>query len=260
VQSGSDGLVVAGTTGEAPTLTKEEKVELFRVVVEEVGGDAVVIAGTGVNDTGVSVELTQAAEKVGVDGVLLVTPYYNKPSQEGLYQHFKTVAQHTNLPIMLYNVPGRTSVNMLPQTVVRLSAIENIVALKEASSDLDQVSALRRSAPDNFAIYSGDDSITLPILAVGGRGVVSVASHVIGPRLQEMINAYVSGNVTMAAKMHGSMFPVFKGLFITTSPAPVKAALSMLGWPVGPPRLPLVEVNQAEKEELKKVLAEAELL
>lgn len=260
VQSGSDGLVVAGTTGESPTLSKEEKIELFRVVVEEVGGDAVVIAGTGSNNTAASVELTQAAGKVGVDGVMLVCPYYNKPSQEGLYQHFKTVAESTNLPVMLYNVPGRTAVNLLPQTVARLSKIDNIIAIKEASGSLDQVSELRRSLPDHFAIYSGDDSLTLPILSLGGKGVVSVASHIIGPQIQEMINAFNSGNVTMAAKIHGSLFPIFKVLFITSNPVPVKAALNMLGWQVGGPRLPLVETNQSEKDAIKQVLAEAKLI
>ncbi|MBF7082395.1 4-hydroxy-tetrahydrodipicolinate synthase [Desulfallas sp. Bu1-1] len=260
VQSGSDGLVVAGTTGESPTLSKEEKIELFRVVVEEVGGDAVVIAGTGGNNTAASVELTQAAEKVGADGVMLVCPYYNKPSQEGLYQHFKTVAQSTNLPVMLYNVPGRTAVNLLPQTVARLSKIDNIIAVKEASGSLDQVSELRRSLPDHFAIYSGDDSLTLPILALGGKGVVSVASHIIGPQIQEMINAFNSGNVTMAAKIHGNLLPIFKVLFITSNPVPLKAALNMLGWQVGGPRLPLVEASQSEKEAIKQALAEAKLL
>lgn len=259
VQSGSDGLVIAGTTGESPTLSKEEKVEMFRVVVEEVGGDAVVIAGTGGNNTAASIELTQAAEKVGVDGVMLVGPYYNKPSQEGLYQHFKTVAQNTNLPVILYNVPGRTAVNLLPQTVVRLSRIENIVAIKEASGSLDQVSELRRSLPDHFAIYSGDDPLTLPILSLGGKGVISVASHIIGSRIQEMINAYTSGNVTMATKIHCSVFPVFKGLFISTNPVPLKAALNMLGWQVGAPRLPLVEASQTEKDTIKKILTDANL-
>ncbi len=260
VQSGSDGLVVSGTTGESPTLTKEEKVELFRVVVEEVGGDAVVIAGTGSNDTAASIELTQIAEKVGADGVLLVAPYYNKPSQEGLYQHFKTIAQSTNLPVMLYNIPGRTAINVLPQTVVRLSAIDNIVAIKEASGSLDQVSELRRSLPDHFAIYSGDDSLTLPILSLGGRGVISVASHIIGQRIQEMVNAYTSGNITMATKIHCSLFPIFKGMFITTNPVPVKTALNMLGWQVGAPRLPLVDASPDEKDVIKKLLFDAKLL
>jgi 4-hydroxy-tetrahydrodipicolinate synthase len=260
VQSGSDGLVISGTTGESPTLTKEEKVELFRVVVEEVGGDAVVIAGTGSNDTASSIELTQIAEKVGVDGVMLVGPYYNKPSQEGLYQHFKTIAQSTNLPVVLYNVPGRTMVNILPQTVVRLSEIDNIVAIKEASGDLDQVSELRRLLPDHFVIYSGEDSLTLPILSLGGMGVISVASHIIGQRIQEMVNAFTSGNITMATKIHCSIFSVFKGMFITTNPVPVKTALNMLGWQVGAPRLPLVDATPEEKDAIKKVLSDANLL
>jgi len=260
VQTGSDGLVISGTTGESPTLTKEEKVELFRVVVEEVGGDAVVIAGTGSNDTASSIALTQLAEKVGVDGVLVVGPYYNKPSQEGMYQHFKTIAQSTNLPVIVYNVPGRTAANISPQTVVRLSEIDNIVAIKEASGSLDQVSELRRSLPDHFAIYSGDDSLTLPILSLGGRGVISVASHIIGQRIQEMVNAFTSGNVTMATKIHCSIYPVFKGMFITTNPVPVKTALNMLGWQVGAPRLPLVDASPDEKEMIKKMLSEANLL
>lgn len=260
VQSGSDGLVLAGTTGESPTLSKDEKVELFRVVVEEVGGDAIVIAGTGGNNTAASVELTRAAEKVGVDGVLQVGPYYNKPSQEGLYQHFKTIAASTNLPVMLYNIPGRTAVNILPQTVIRLAEIENITAIKEASGSLDQVSELRRALPDHFAIYSGDDSMTLPIMSLGGKGVVSVAAHIVGPKIQEMVNAFTSGNVTMATKIHSSLYPVFKILFITTNPVPVKAAMNMLGWKVGAPRLPMVDVNESEREALKIVLSESQLL
>jgi len=260
VQYGSDGLVLAGTTGESPTLSKDEKVELFRVVVEEVGGDAIVIAGTGGNNTAACVELTRAAEKVGVDGVLQVSPYYNKPSQEGLYQHFKAIAESTNLPVMLYNIPGRTAVNILPQTVIRLAEIENITAIKEASGSLDQVSELRRALPDHFAIYSGDDSMTLPILSLGGKGVVSVAAHIVGSKIQEMINAFTSGNVTMATKINSSLYPVFKILFITTNPVPVKAAMNMLGWKVGAPRLPMVDVNESEREALKKVLSDAQLL
>lgn len=260
VESGSEGLVVAGTTGESPTLTKDEKIELFRVVVEEVGGKAVVIAGTGGNNTADSVALTQVAEKVGVDGVMLVGPYYNKPSQEGLYQHFKTVAESTDLPVMLYNIPGRTSVNILPSTVERLAQIENIVAIKEASGSLDQVSELRRILPDSFAIYSGDDSMTLPIMALGGKGIVSVAAHVVGPKIKDMINAFTSGNITMATKLHIELFPVFKAMFVTTNPVPVKAALNMLGRQVGSPRLPLVEASEAEKETIKNALAAQGLL
>ncbi|MEW6425308.1 MAG: 4-hydroxy-tetrahydrodipicolinate synthase [Bacillota bacterium] len=259
-ESGSDGLVVAGTTGESPTLSKEEKIELFRVIVEEVGGQAIVLAGTGSYDTAGSAALTQAAEKVGVDGVMLVAPYYNKPSQEGLYQHFKTIAKSTNLPVLLYNIPGRTGVNMLPATVARLAEIDNIVAIKEAAGSMDQVSELRRLLPDHFAIYSGDDSLTLPMLSLGARGVVSVAAHVVGPRIKEMVNAFMAGNVTLATQIHLQLYPIFKGLFITTNPVPVKAALNMLGQQVGPPRLPLVEATPAEKESVKKVLSELKLL
>ncbi|MFZ5645769.1 MAG: 4-hydroxy-tetrahydrodipicolinate synthase [Bacillota bacterium] len=259
-ESGSDGLVVCGTTGESPTLTREEKIELFRVVVEEVGGKAVVIAGTGGNSTAASIELTQAAEKVGVDGVMTVCPYYNKPSQEGLFQHFKAIASSTDLPVMLYNIPGRTGINMLPSTVVRLAEINNIIAIKEAAGSMDQVSELRRSLPDGFAIYSGDDSLTLPMMALGAKGVVSVVSHVVGSQLSKMVDAFTAGNTTLATQIHAQLFPVFKGLFITTNPVPVKAAMSLLGWQVGGPRLPLVEATAAEKEEIKRILSEQKLL
>ncbi|MHB8918278.1 MAG: 4-hydroxy-tetrahydrodipicolinate synthase [Desulfocucumaceae bacterium] len=259
-QSGSDGLVVCGTTGESPTLTREEKVELFRVVVEEVGGQSVVIAGTGSYSTASSIELTQAAEKVGVDGVMLVCPFYNKPSQEGLYQHFKAVASSTNLPVMLYNIPGRTGINLLPSTVARLAEIPNIIAIKEAAGSIDQVSELLRLLPDRFAVYSGDDSFTLPMLALGAKGVVSVASHVVGPRIRDMINAYTSGNTTLAAEIHMELFPVFKGLFITSNPVPVKTAMNLLGWQTGVPRLPLVEATAAEKQTLKAMLVELKLI
>lgn len=259
-QSGSDGLVVCGTTGESPTLAKEEKIDLFRVVVEEVGGQAVVIAGTGGNNTAASIELTQAAEKVGVDGVMLVSPYYNKPSQEGLYQHFKAIATNTNLPVMIYNIPGRTGVNLLPATVARLAEIPNVIAIKEAAGSIDQVSELRRILPDSFAIYSGDDSFTLPMLALGAKGVVSVASHVVGSQIKKMVNAFTTGNTTLATQIHMQLFPIFKGLFITTNPVPVKAAMSLLGWQAGIPRLPLVEATAAEKEALKEMLKELNLL
>jgi len=260
VESGSDGLVVAGTTGESPTLTKDEKGALFQAVVEEVGGKAAVIAGTGTNSTAESVALTQAAERAGVDGIMVVGPYYNKPSQEGLYQHFAAIARSTRLPVMLYNVPGRTAVNILPGTVARLAEIENVVAIKEASGSLEQVTELRRLLPDHFAIYSGDDSLTLPMLALGARGVVSVASHVAGKRIQEMINAFTAGNVTLAAKIHAELFPLFKVLFITTNPVPVKAALNFLGLQVGGPRLPLVEATEAEKEKIRECLEQLNLV
>lgn len=254
VQSGSDGLVIAGTTGESPTLTKEEKVELFRVVVEEVGGRAAVIANTGGNSTSESIALTRAAQKVGIDGVMLVAPYYNKPSQEGMYAHFKSVAESTDLPIIIYNIPGRTSVNLLPRTVARLAEIGNIAAIKESSGNMDQISELRLSIPDSFAIYSGDDSLTLPILTLGGKGVISVASHLAGERMQDMVNAFAAGNVTLAKNIHLELYPFFRGIFITTNPVPIKCALGMAGWQVGAPRLPLVEANEQEKESLRRLM------
>jgi len=260
VQSGSDGLVVAGTTGESPTLTKEEKIELFRAVVDEVGGQAAVIAGTGSYNTQESILTTQAAEKVGVDGVLLVAPYYNKPSQEGLYQHFRAVAESTHLPVMLYNIPGRTSVNVTPATVERLAALDNVVAVKEAAGQMDQVSELMRAVPDGFAVYSGDDSLTLPMLALGAKGVVSVASHLVAGKMKDMINAFSTGNITLATKLHLELFPLFKGIFITTNPVPVKAALAMVGWKTGGVRLPLVEATKEERNTLKALLEKQGLI
>ncbi|RYD06785.1 dihydrodipicolinate synthase [Desulforamulus aquiferis] len=228
VENGSDGLVVCGTTGESPTLTKEEKIELFRSIVEEVGGEAVVVAGTGSYDTAGSIALTKEAEKVGCDGVMLVAPYYNKPSQEGLYRHFRTVAESTSLPVIVYNIPGRTGINVTPATVVRLANdVPNIVAIKEAAGIIDQVSELRRLLPEDFAIYSGDDSMTLPMLSLGAKGIISVAAHVAGKQIKEMIDAFTSGNTTLAANIHKQLFPLFKGLFIATNPVPVKAALTL---------------------------------
>ncbi|MEG6521722.1 4-hydroxy-tetrahydrodipicolinate synthase [Desulfotomaculum sp. 1211_IL3151] len=261
VENGSDGLVVSGTTGESPTLTKEEKVELFKAVVEEVGGKATVIAGTGSYDTASSITLTKEAEKVGCDGVMLVAPYYNKPSQEGLYRHFRTIAESTSLPVILYNIPGRTGINVLPSTVARLAEdVPNIVAIKEAAGSIDQASELRSVLPEDFAIYSGDDSMTLPMLALGCQGIISVAAHVAGKEIQEMIDAFTSGNTTLAANLHKKLYPLFKGLFITSNPVPVKAALILKGLAVGGVRLPLVEATANEIESVKKVMNNLELL
>ncbi|GFN23822.1 MAG: 4-hydroxy-tetrahydrodipicolinate synthase [Thermoanaerobacteraceae bacterium] len=260
VEHGSDGLVVAGTTGESPTLTHEEKIALFAAVKEAVGDRAVVIAGTGGNSTSASIELSREAEKVGVDGLMLVVPYYNRPSQEGLYRHFKAVAEATSLPIILYNIPSRTGRNMEADTTLKLAAIDNVVAVKESSGDLDQVTTILRNAPEGFLVYSGDDSLTLPLMSVGGYGIVSVAAHVVGERMQAMVRAYVQGNTAEAAAIHQELFPVFKALFVTTNPVPVKAALNMLGLPAGPVRLPLVEATAAEKEKITQALRSAGLL
>jgi 4-hydroxy-tetrahydrodipicolinate synthase len=259
-ENGSDTLVVAGTTGESPTLSKEEKLELFKTIVRAVNGRTRVIAGTGNYNTQETIELTRAAEKIGVDGVLLVVPYYNKPTQEGLYRHFAAVAKETSLPIMLYNVPSRTGCNLEAATVARLAEIENIVAVKEASGNMDQVTTIRKNTSPDFAIYSGDDSLTLPILSLGGRGVVSVASHIVGKEMREMIIAYEEGRVKEATEIHVRLFPIFKALFMTTNPIPVKAALGMLGFKTGKLRPPLCELAQHEAEKLQKVLIEQGIL
>lgn len=260
MKNGSDGVVVAGTTGESPTLTREEKVKLFRAVKEKVGNQGAVIAGTGSNDTAGTVELTRRAAETGVDGAMLVVPYYNKPTQEGLYRHFTAVAEQTDLPILLYNVPGRTSCNLLPATVARLAKIHNIVAIKEASGNLDQVGEIIRLVPETFAVYSGDDSLTLPILSVGGVGVVSVASHLAGKKIKEMITRFISGDTKGAAQIHRDLLPLCKGLFMTTNPIPVKTALNLQGHNLGGFRLPLVEMNDGEREALAKLLRDYNLL
>jgi 4-hydroxy-tetrahydrodipicolinate synthase len=259
VEGGSDGIVVAGTTGESPTLSDEEKIRLFRAVKEAVGGRAVVVAGTGTNDTKHSIHLSREAQRAGCDGLLLVNPYYNRPSQDGLYAHFRTIAESTNLPCMLYNIPGRTGVNCAPETIARLADVPTIAAVKEASGSLDQVSDIRRRTKREFLIYSGDDSLTLPILAVGGTGIVSVASHLAGREIQQMVRTYEQGEVAQALRLHLRLLPLFKVLFITTNPVPLKAALNMSGINVGKPRLPLVEATAKEKEQIQAVLSELAL-
>lgn len=254
IANGSDGLVVAGTTGESPTLTAEEKVELFKFVVSVAGGRVPVIAGTGSNNTKASISLTKLAEEAGVDGIMLVAPYYNKPSQEGMYQHFKAIAQSTSLPVMLYNIPGRSVVNISVETMVRLSEITNIVAVKEASGNLDAMAEIISRTPNDFTLYSGDDGLTLPVLAIGGAGIVSVASHVIGNEMQEMINSFKNGQVLEAASIHRQLLPIMKALFAAPNPSPVKAALNMNGIQVGGVRLPIVPLNDEEMRALKNVL------
>ncbi len=257
---GSESLVVAGTTGESPTLSDEEKVELFRTVKQAVGQRVKVIAGTGTYDTAHSIHLSREAQRAGADGLLLVNPYYNRPSQEGLYAHFRAVAESTTLPVILYNIPGRTGVNCLPETVARLAQVPNIVAIKEASGSLDQASEVRKRTPPDFLLYSGDDSLTLPMLAVGGVGVVSVASHLVGEEIGQMIRAFLAGDVRRALEIHLRLWPLFKVLFITTNPVPLKAALRLTGFDVGAPRLPLVEATPREQEQIRGVLQDLALL
>jgi 4-hydroxy-tetrahydrodipicolinate synthase len=258
---GTDTLVVCGTTGESPTLSWDEEFALFQAVQQAVSGRAKVVAGTGSNSTAEAISATEQANKLRLDGTLQVVPYYNKPPQEGLYQHFRAIAEsNPDLPLILYNVPGRTSQNLSPETVSRLAEIPNVVAVKEASGNLDQVSQIRRSTPDNFGIYSGDDSLTLPMLAVGAQGVISVASHLVGDRLQQMIRAFEQGQHQTATQIHLQLFPLFKALFHVTNPIPVKAALAMQGWAVGGTRLPLADKSENLTQILQGVLTELELL
>jgi len=260
VERGSDGLVIAGTTGESPTLADEEKVALFRTIKETVGARAKVIAGTGTYNTAHSIHLTAEAEKAGADGILLVNPYYNRPSQDGLYAHFRAIADSTRLPVILYNIPGRTGVNCLPETVARLADVPNIVGIKEATGSLDQASEVRKRTPPDFLIYSGDDSLTLPMLAVGGTGVISVASHLVGTEIGQMIRAFQAGDVRAALVLHLRLWGIFRVLFITTNPVPLKAALALAGFDVGKPRLPLVEATPKEQEQVRAVLQELNLV
>ncbi|WP_206809876.1 4-hydroxy-tetrahydrodipicolinate synthase [Paradesulfitobacterium ferrireducens] len=254
VKHGSDGIVVCGTTGESPTVTDDEKVELFRAVKEAVGPMHTVLANIGSNSTQASIDLAKRAAQTNVDGVMAVVPYYNKPSQEGLYRHFKAIADAISLPVLLYNVPGRTSCNLLPNTVKRLSQISNIVALKEAAGSLDQVSELKRILPEDFEVYSGEDSLTLPMLALGCSGVISVASHIIGDEMKEMLDAWFAGDSALALKWHLKLYPMFKGLFITTNPVPVKAMVNMIGIKAGGMRPPLAEATAEELKFLEELL------
>ncbi|RNB81237.1 4-hydroxy-tetrahydrodipicolinate synthase [Brevibacillus fluminis] len=254
IENGTDGLVVVGTTGESPTLSTEEKVELIKFVVDVVDGRVPVIAGTGSNNTRASISLTRQAEATGVDGIMLVAPYYNKPSQEGMYQHFKAIAESTSLPVMLYNIPGRSVVTMSVETIVRLSQIPNIVAIKEASGNLDAMTEVISQTPSDFTLYSGDDGLTLPVLSIGGAGIVSVASHIIGNEMQEMINLFKKGNTQEAAEAHRKLLPLMKALFAAPSPSPVKAALNLKGINVGGVRLPMVPLTAEETNTLQSVL------
>ncbi|MDN4607024.1 4-hydroxy-tetrahydrodipicolinate synthase [Sporosarcina highlanderae] len=244
--NGTDALVVAGTTGESPTLTNEEKLELFRFTVDVVAGRVPVIAGTGSNNTKESVDMTIQAENVGVDAVMLVAPYYNNPSQEGLYLHFKSIANATSLPVMLYNIPGRSVVNMTVDTIVRLAEIPNIVALKEANGNLDAMAEIIDRTPASFSLYSGDDALTIPVLSIGGVGVVSVSSHIIGNEMQSMIRNFKLGNVQQAAKDHRRLLPMIKALFVAPNPSGVKAALNLTGTHVGGVRLPMIPLNDEQ--------------
>ena len=240
VRSGSDGLVIGGTTGEAPSMSDDEKIRLFAEVKEEVGNDVTVIAGTTDNNNRKSIELSIEAERVGVDGLLLTVPAYNKPPQEGIYKHFKSISEAVQIPGLLYNVPSRTSVNMSAKTTLQLAEIDNIIGVKEASSDLVQITQIIDGAPDGFRIWSGNDDETFPIMCVGGHGIVSVASNILGDQIKTMIDMIVDGRVEKAAGEHRRLLPIFKALFWVTNPIPIKYAVNRAGFEAGNPRLPMV--------------------
>jgi 4-hydroxy-tetrahydrodipicolinate synthase len=254
LDSGSDGLVVSGTTGESPTLSKEEKLRLFGEVKSGVADRGTVVAGTGSYNTRESQELTREAEKIGVDACLLVVPYYNKPSQQGLYQHFKTIAEATTLPCIIYNVPSRTVISIAADTMIKLSQIGNIVGIKEASGNLGQIANIIQGASGDFLVYSGNDSDTFPILALGGYGVISVASHVVGIQMKNMMEKFLDGEIQEAASIHRHLLPLINALFVVSNPVPVKYALNYLGFPVGKPRLPLTEPDEKSAELIRATL------
>ena len=255
-EQGTDGIVVCGTTGESPTLTDEEKMRLLEFTVRHARKRCSVIAGTGSYDTAHSIELSKRAEELGADGLLLVAPYYNRPTQEGLYRHFQAIAESVRLPVMLYNIPIRTGVNISAETTIALSQIPNVVATKEASGDFDQVARIISGARQGFRVYSGDDNQTLPLLAVGGYGVVSVASHVIGKPIQQMIRSFLDGNVQEAARLHRELLPIFSGLFICPNPVPVKYALTLHGIQAGGVRLPLVPATEQEQAQIRALFTQ----
>ncbi len=254
-KNGTDTLVLVGTTGESPTLSEDEQNDLFRIIRQAFPNQKL-MAGTGSNCTRSAIAYTQAAEKLGLDACLQVVPYYNKPSQEGIFCHFKAVADATSLPILLYNIPGRTGVNMAPETVARLAQVPFIVGIKEAAGSVDQVKAIRALTPPDFLIYSGDDAMTLPFMAEGAVGVVSVASHLAGGEIARMVAAFASGDTDTANAIEAKLAPLFKVLFIGPNPSPLKYALTRIGFPSGTLRLPLVEVTDAQKKEIDQVLSQ----
>jgi len=254
LDSGSDGVVVVGTTGESPTLIRQEEHCLFTEVKAAVGGRGAVIAGTGSNSTAEALEATKEAERIGVDACLLVVPYYNKPTQEGLYQHFKTVAEGTSLPCILYNVPSRTVTNMSADTVIRLSQIDNIIGVKEASGNLEQIAKIISDTREDFLVWSGNDSDTFPLMAIGGYGIISVVSHLVGKQIKQMIDSFVGGKINEAAAIHRHLLPLVNAMFIVSNPIPIKYAVNQVGFKVGKPRLPLTEPDEKTAAIIKDTL------
>ena len=259
LDSGSDALVVTGTTGEGPTLSPEEKIRLYGEVKEAIGDRGHVIAGTTDNNTAASIELSKEAEEVGADALLLTVPAYNKPPQEGLYQHFKAIAGSTNLPCVLYNVTSRTSLNMTDETTLRLSHIDNIIGVKEAGSDMDQITRIIDGSDDGFRVWSGNDNETFQIMATGGYGVVSVLSHLVGSQIKQMMGYLLEGDVEKAAEEHRRLLPLFKVMFVVSNPIPIKYALNQVGFHAGNTRLPLVPPDEKSAERIREVLANYEI-
>jgi len=254
LDSGSDGVVVSGTTGESPTLSKEEKLRLFAETKSALGNRGTVVAGTGSYNTKEGQGLTKEAEKIGVDACLLVVPYYNKPTQQGLWEHFKAIAQSTTLPCILYNVPSRTVTNLAADTVIKLSQIDNIVGVKEASGNFGQIAEIIHRKKEDFLVYSGNDSDTFPILALGGYGVISVASNLVGIQIKDMMEKFLDGKTQEAAKLHRQLLPLVNALFVVSNPVPVKWALNYVGFPVGKPRLPLIEPDEKSADLIQATL------
>ena len=259
LDSGSDGLVISGTTGESPSLTTEEKIRLFAEVKEAIGDRGAVVAGTGNYNTAESIELSKEAEKAGADGLLLTVPYYNKPPQEGMYQHFKAIAESVSLPCMLYNVPSRTSINMTHETTLRLSQVDNIIGVKEASSDLNQIERIIDGAPEGFRVWSGNDDETFLIMSMGGYGVVSVVSHLVGSQIKQMMGLLLEGDIEKAAAEHHRLMPIFKMMFTMSNPIPVKYSVNQAGFNAGNPRLPLVVPDEATAARIDEVVARYEI-
>lgn len=260
IEKGTSAVLVLGTTGENPTLTSQERKDIIEVAVKHANGRIKIIAGTGTNSTIKSIEFTKFAEKAGADGALVITPYYNKPTQEGLYQHFYTIVEKTSIPIIIYNVPGRTGVNITPETVARLAELDNIVAIKEASGNLDQISEIHRLCGEKITILSGDDSLTLPIMSLGGKGVISVTANIIPRKMADLVQYWESGDFQKALQLHEELLPIHRAMFIETNPLPVKTAMNLLGMEVGGFRLPLVEMKKDNIQRLKDILLRNKIL
>jgi 4-hydroxy-tetrahydrodipicolinate synthase len=258
IENGVHGLVPLGTTGESPTIKEEERKLIIKTVVDEVNGKIPVIVGTGTYSTEEAIRLSKEAQDLGADGLLVVAPYYNKPTQEGLYLHFKAISEAVDLPIIVYNIPGRTGVNVEVQTLVRLSQFDNIVAVKEASGNLAQVMDIIEALGDRITVLSGDDNLTLPIMALGGKGVISVISNLLPKPLVELVESALKGDFKKAKELHYHLLPLFKAVFIETNPIPIKTMMNLVGMKAGPCRLPLCNMQPHNLEKVKKILSRYE--